>query len=130
MEMSLVVALNPQIPQRNVEIFVLVRVRTLAVMRPDPALLRSGSLSDFCHNDALYMGGVVEGGSGPGLGAGGVGSGGSGTGPGGGCPGKGDGDGRGGSGGCSGGNGLGISGPMNFIFKTSNLLMGTGVPHV
>ena len=32
----------------------------------------------------------------------------------GGCPGKGDGVGRGGAGGCSGGNGLGISGPLNF----------------
>jgi hypothetical protein len=59
------------------------------------------------------MGGVVEGGSGPGLGAGGFGSGGSGTGPGGGWPGRGDGDGRGGSG-CSGGKGLGRSGPLNF----------------
>ena len=46
------------------------------------------------------------------------------------APAKGDGDGRGGDGGCTGGNGLGISGPKNFIFKTSNLLMGTGVPHV
>jgi hypothetical protein len=59
----------------------------------------------------LYMGGVVEGGSGPGLGAGGFGSGGSGIGPGGGWPGRGDG--LGGSG-CSGGNGLGRSGPLNF----------------
>ena len=32
----------------------------------------------------------------------------------GGCSGKGDGVGRGGAGGCPGGNGLGISGPMNF----------------
>jgi hypothetical protein len=78
----LVIALNPQRPAAHVETSVLVRVQTLAGMRPHPALLRSGSLSDFCHNDALYMGGVVEGGSGPGLGTGGVGSGGSGTGPG------------------------------------------------
>jgi hypothetical protein len=59
------------------------------------------------------MGGVVEGGSGPGLGAGGFGSGGSGIGPGGGWPGRGDGDGLGGSG-CPGGYGLGRSGPLNF----------------
>jgi hypothetical protein len=71
----------------------------------------------------FYMGGAVKGGSGPGLGAGGVGRGGSGTGPGGGLPGKGDGDGRGGSGGCSGGKGLGMSGPLNFIsleFETAS----------
>ena len=36
--------------------------------------------------------------------------------PGGGCPGKGDDVGRGGSG-CSGGNGLGRSGPLNFILS-------------
>jgi hypothetical protein len=113
-----------------VEIGVPVRVQTLAVMLPHAAGFESGHFFGLCHNDALYISVVVEGGSGPGLGTGGVGSGGSGTGPGGGWPGKGDGDGRGGSGGCSGGNGLGISGPMNFIFKTSNLLMGTGVPHV
>jgi hypothetical protein len=84
------------------------------------------------HNYALYSpkgGGVGEGGRGPGLGSGGVGSGGSGTGPGGGWPGKGDGVGRGGAG-NSGGNGLGVSCPMNFIFKSSNLLVGTGVLHV
>jgi hypothetical protein len=66
---------------------------------------------------ALYIGGLVEGGRGSEPGAGGFGNGGSGTGPGGGWPGKGDGDGRGGSGGCSGGNGLGISGPLNFILS-------------
>jgi len=42
-----------------------VRVQTLAGMRPHPVLLRSGSLSDFCDNDALYTGGVVEGGTEP-----------------------------------------------------------------
>ena len=67
------------------------------------------------YNYVLYSP-TGAGGCGDGLGKGGVGSGGSGTGPGGGCPGKGDGDGRGGDGGCSGGNGLGISGPLNFIF--------------
>jgi hypothetical protein len=35
--MSLVVALNPQIPQRNVEIGVPVCVQTLAIMRPHTA---------------------------------------------------------------------------------------------
>jgi hypothetical protein len=80
------------------------------------AVFESGNFSCFCSNYALYMGGVVDGGSGPGLGAGGFGSGGSGTGPGGGCPGKGDGVGRGGSG-CSGGNGFGRSGPLNFILS-------------
>jgi hypothetical protein len=113
-----------------VEIGVPVRVQTLAVGRPHAVGFESGHFLGFCHNEALYMGGVVEGGSGPGLGTAGLGSGGSGTGAGGGCPGKGDGDGRGGSGGCSGGNGLGISGPMNFIFKTSNMPVGTGVLHV
>ena len=62
---------------------------------------------------AHHIGGVGEGGSGPGLGVGGCGNGGSGTGPGGGGPGKGDGDGRGVVGGCSGGKGLGLSGPLN-----------------
>jgi hypothetical protein len=62
------------------------------------------------------MGAGVEGGRGSEPGAGGFGNGGCGAGPGGGWPGKGDGDGRGGSGGCSGGNGLGISGPLTFTF--------------
>jgi hypothetical protein len=65
-------------------------------------MFESGHFSGFSRNYALYS---------P---MGGVGSGGSGTGPGGGCSGKGDGVGRGGAGGCPGGNGLGISGPMNF----------------
>ena len=71
----------------------------------------------YATSHPLHMGAGVEGGNGPGLGAGGFGSGGSGTGPGAGWPGRGYGDGRGGSGGCSGGNGLGISGPLNFILS-------------
>jgi hypothetical protein len=83
-------------------------------MRPHAVGFESGYFSGLCYNYVLYSP-TGAGGCGDGLGKGGVGSGGSGTGPGGGCPGKGDGDGRGGDGGCSGGNGLGISGPLNFI---------------
>ena len=36
------------------------------------AVFESGNFSCFCSNYALYMGGVVDAGSGPGLGAGGV----------------------------------------------------------
>jgi hypothetical protein len=85
-------------------------------MCPHRAILEASQFSGFCRNHAPYSpmgGGVGEGGSGPGLGVGGCGSGGSGTGPGGGGPGKGDGDGRGVVGGCSGGKGLGLSGPLN-----------------
>jgi hypothetical protein len=106
-----------------VEIGVPVRVQTVAVGRPHAVGFESGL--GFCHNTRftwavlsraaadLDLERPVEARA-----------------PvaGGGCPGKGDG--RGGSGGCSGGNGLGISGPMNFIFKTSNTPVGTGVPHV
>jgi hypothetical protein len=78
--------------------------------------LEPGNFSGFCREICVLMGGVVKGGSGPGLDDGRIGNGGSGTGPGAGRPGEGDGYGRGGAS-CSGGSGLGISGPLNFIFS-------------
>jgi hypothetical protein len=50
-----------------VEIGVPVRVQTLAVMLPHAAGFESGHFFGLCHNDALYISVVVEGGSGPGL---------------------------------------------------------------
>jgi hypothetical protein len=106
--MSLVVALNPQIPQRNVEIGVPVCVQTLATCARIPQAFNPVTSPASATAMRLTRPWAAAWGRrrcGDGLGTGGVGNGGSGTGPGGGCPGKGDGDGRGTDGGCSGGNG-------------------------